>query len=422
MAISIAAKVLWQQNVKLIGEFEESYQSSNALHWYLNHSFLQKIISKSLHNQIEQVENKRYVRLTLVNDGKMIIKKYIDDTRLQMENLSIRILFDKLMIDSQQWDQSLKYFQYLKNEVPLNEDLSWIEHSMGCKALNYFQRALNIQQKHYLSDHIEISYTLDYYQQALQMTKIVFPTNQLKTIGLLRNIANIFLRKENYNQTLDLHYEILRIIEQFYPADHIGQNFYFLKRYDEALEFYNRALIIRKNHYPNAYKLIITTFKDLGYIYYLQNKYDESIEHYSQVLIILKEFEPTNHDEIANYLEKVSECWFQNEFYDRSSEYIKQALEIRESSLLEGYSSIVKILVGLRTVQERQHQYDLALNYALQLYSILERTLSPNDVHIGKNLSYIGLCYAKLNQFKVALEYNQRALNVCEYLLTIIED
>jgi len=61
---------------------------------------------------IQQIEQIWIIRITVVNDGHMITQKYIDDTRRQIENLSIQIIFGKLMCDMCQWDQSFIFNIY----------------------------------------------------------------------------------------------------------------------------------------------------------------------------------------------------------------------------------------------------------------------------------------------------------------------
>jgi len=51
-----ACRYYYQNNleqIKLIDEFERDYQSDEAIHWYLNKSFLRKMINKAL--QIEDI-------------------------------------------------------------------------------------------------------------------------------------------------------------------------------------------------------------------------------------------------------------------------------------------------------------------------------------------------------------------------------
>ena len=53
------------------------------------------------------------IKMNAVNDGRTITQKYIHDTRRQLEDLSIPIIFGKLVCDMSQWDQSQKYFEHL---------------------------------------------------------------------------------------------------------------------------------------------------------------------------------------------------------------------------------------------------------------------------------------------------------------------
>ncbi|CAF4080118.1 unnamed protein product, partial [Adineta steineri] len=79
------------------------------------------IISRSEFNQMQehndniQQQNDQLwiIKLISVNDGQIIQQKYIDDTCHQFQDLSISIIFGKLICDMSQWNQSQAYFEYL---------------------------------------------------------------------------------------------------------------------------------------------------------------------------------------------------------------------------------------------------------------------------------------------------------------------
>jgi hypothetical protein len=79
---------------------------------------------------IQQSNELWLIKLTVLNDGQSIIEKYINDVYHQIENLSIPIIFGKLICNMSQWNQSQIYFEHLLNDLH-NEDLAWIEHSLG---------------------------------------------------------------------------------------------------------------------------------------------------------------------------------------------------------------------------------------------------------------------------------------------------
>jgi len=53
------------------------------------------------------------IKMNAVKDGQIIIQKYIHDIHRQIEDLSIQIIFGKLICDMSQWDQSQKYFEHI---------------------------------------------------------------------------------------------------------------------------------------------------------------------------------------------------------------------------------------------------------------------------------------------------------------------
>ncbi|CAF1003650.1 unnamed protein product [Adineta steineri] len=96
----------------------KEYQNKNEVLFDLNTTF-------QLENTKEN-DQKFLIRLTAVSYGHIIKEKYLTDTYRQIKNLSIPIIFSKLMCDMNEWNQSRKYLQYLliySNE----QDLRWIE-------------------------------------------------------------------------------------------------------------------------------------------------------------------------------------------------------------------------------------------------------------------------------------------------------
>ncbi|CAF4912653.1 unnamed protein product [Rotaria sp. Silwood1] len=97
-------------------------------------------------NNIELNENIWIIKMNISNEGKTILKKYIEDTRHQIENLNIEIVFARLMLDMGQWDQSQKYFERLLNNRN-STDQAWIEHSLG--EIHHLKREFILARKYY---------------------------------------------------------------------------------------------------------------------------------------------------------------------------------------------------------------------------------------------------------------------------------
>ncbi|CAF2817327.1 unnamed protein product [Rotaria sp. Silwood2] len=89
------------------------------------------------------------IKISASNEGHLIQEKYIKDSHRQMEDISIRILFGRLMCDMGQWDQSQHFFENLLNNLNYyNEDLAKIERSLDevlqwKEAQKYYDRAYN---------------------------------------------------------------------------------------------------------------------------------------------------------------------------------------------------------------------------------------------------------------------------------------
>ena len=157
-----------------------------------------------------------------MNDGQTIKQKYIDDTHRQIEDLSIPIIFGKLICDMSQWNQSQIYFEHLLNDSH-DEDLAWIEHSIG-------------QAHHWKGEWNEAR---KYYDRAYD--------RMMKT-------------------------EPVRIKDSAIVLSDIGEILYLQGKYEEAYEFHQRALTIRKKYYSSNHAHIATSLENIGLIHYRTTK------------------------------------------------------------------------------------------------------------------------------------------------------
>ncbi|CAF4374093.1 unnamed protein product, partial [Adineta steineri] len=182
------------------------------------------------------------IKIIATNDGELIMEKYIEDTHRQIENVSISIIFGKLMCDMNEWNQSQKYFEFLMNGLSCNEDSAWIEHSMG-------------QVHHWKGEWNEARI---FYDRAYDRMMKVDPIRMKDSALVLTNIGEILHLQGNYEESYEFHQKALTIIKQYYSSNHAYmanslENIARIDRrrvkYDEALIVLREALKIREEYY-----------------------------------------------------------------------------------------------------------------------------------------------------------------------------
>ncbi|CAF4451197.1 unnamed protein product, partial [Adineta steineri] len=127
-----------------------------------------------------------------------------------------------------QWNQSQKYFEHLLNDNINKDDLPWIEHSLG-------------QINRWKGNWLEAK---EYYNHA-------YDRMMKDEVNCEKNCAIILCD--------------------------IGEILHLQGKYEEAYEYHEKALTIRKKYYPSFdHPHIATSLENIGLIYYQQLKYKES--------------------------------------------------------------------------------------------------------------------------------------------------
>ncbi|CAF5158194.1 unnamed protein product, partial [Rotaria sp. Silwood1] len=179
-----------------ITQFNESLHQEDIL-FDLNTTFRLENIQEEEHIWI--------IKMTAVNDGQIIIQKYIDDNHRQIEDLTISIIFGQLICDMSQWNQSQIYFQHLLKDS-YEENLAQIEHYIG-------------QTHHWKGEWIEAR---KYYESALNRI-IEDELNSIKySTFVLSDIGEILYLQGKYEEAYDFHQRALTIRKKYYSSDHVS--------------------------------------------------------------------------------------------------------------------------------------------------------------------------------------------------------
>ncbi|CAF3721502.1 unnamed protein product [Rotaria sordida] len=402
---------------------------------------------------IEENDSLQIIKMNLSNEGQKITNDFIELTQKETEEISVSIVFGRLLCDLGEYDKSQKYFQQLFNDSQ-DEDRAWIEFNIGRtldykgewnEAREYYDRAYDRMMKSkpvrikdsacvlnnigvILDNQEKYDEALDYYQRALKIREEFYPSGHADIAASLNNIGLILSDQEKYDEALDYHQRALKIRKKFYPSGHvdiaaslynIGNIFSAQGKYDEALDYYQRALKIREKFYPSGHIDIAHSLNNIGLILSARGKYDEALDYHQRALKIREKFYPSGHIDIAQSLYNIGNILSDEEKYDVALDYYQRALEIQQKFYPSGHVDIAIILNDIGKIFYNQGNYDEALDYHQQALKIREKFHPSSHVDIASSLNNIGLCYENQNNRKIALDYYQRALTIYEKFLPI---
>ncbi|CAF4734140.1 unnamed protein product, partial [Rotaria sp. Silwood2] len=141
------------------------------------------------------------IEMNASNDGQIIKEKYIKDSHRQMESLSMKILFGRLMCDMGQWNQSQHFFEHLlNNSNNNNEDITKIEYSLG--EVLQWKGEWSKARKHY-----DLAYD--------RMTNMK-PRRMKDSADILFNIGEILYLEGKYEEALDYYERAFSMRKEYY--------------------------------------------------------------------------------------------------------------------------------------------------------------------------------------------------------------
>ncbi|CAF4020942.1 unnamed protein product [Adineta steineri] len=388
------------------------------------------------------------IKLISVNDGQRIKQKYIDDTRRQFEDLSISIIFGKLICDMSQWNQSQTYFEYLLNNYSHKEDLAWIEHGLGQayhwkgewnESRIYYDRSYERIMKNepvrikdsavilsdigkilYLQGQIEESF--NFHQKALAIRMKYYSPYHPHIAISLYNIGLIFRMRQKQDEALVFFQQALLIQEKYYDSFHVDMGTSLTRiascltkeeRYDEARNYYQRALAIYEKYYPLGHASVAFTLGCMSYMFYVQDKYNESFTFVQQAMIMQKRFYPNGHIDIATSLVDMGNLEYGRKNYDKSLKMCDQGLLMFRKLNLSNHILAVGVLENIGNTQlDEKDDYDKALDYHQQALNILEKYYPSYLARIADILSSMGDAFFRQQRFDEALDSYHRSINL----------
>ena len=327
------------------------------------------------------------INMDLSNEGKKIIKYFIEETENEIEEKCDLIVFGKLLCDLGQYDQSKKFFeQLLKNQK--DKDTSWIEFNLGrvfalkrkwkdarehydCAYNQMKESSVNIKHTARVQSHIggilrqqgNNDDALYYYEQAVKIGEKYYQFGHVDIADDLNSIAIILVAQIRFNEAIHYYQRALKMREKCFPFDHvkiaenlnrIGNILYRQDKYNEALDYHQQALRMRRQYYPSGHIDIVHSLNNIGNILDQQGKYNEGLEYHQQALEIKRKCNPPCHVDIATSLNNIGACYENQNKTKMALDHYRQALDIYKKSIPGKHQNRIRIERNIRRLTEEE--------------------------------------------------------------------
>ena len=204
--------------------------------------------------------------------------------------------------------------------------------------------------------------------------------------------------------------------ERFGSLHHkLGYIYYYLGAYDKALEYDEKAVVIRENVLGTEHPSTATTYNNIGLVYWKrggQGDYDKALEYYEKALEIKEKVYGIEHTSTATSYNNIGLVYKAKGDYDKALEYYKKALKIDEKVLGKDHPDTATDYNNIGLVYKAKGDYDKALEYYEKALKIDEKVLGKDHPDTATDYNNIGSMYYQMKKYREALKYLEKALQI----------
>ena len=208
--------------------------------------------------------------------------------------------------------------------------------------------------------------------------------------------------------------------------------------YDNALEYYNKALAIFEKVLGTEHLHTASTYNSIGCVYNSMCDYDKALDYTNKALAICEKVLGTEHPDTALTYNSSGVVYHSMGDYDKALEYYNKALAIYEKVLGTEhlYTASIYNNIGAfygdmgkhdnkivcynstynmtNIVCHKRSYYDIALEYCNKALTIYEKVFGTAHPDTASTYNNIGAVYYDIGDYDKALDYTNKALTIYE--------
>ncbi len=285
------------------------------------------------------------------------------------------------------------------------------------EALNFYSRALEIAEEaefkmeilenigDIMVDRGEYEHAEKNYRESMNMMY-----DEIKNAHLKRKIAEINIKKGNYNDALEILNEAKKIIINKVPLEEgriyrdIGKILFLKGNYENALELFKKALKIFAVR--NNKKDIADIFKWVGNVELFLGNYEKAKKYYTNSLQMMKDI--GDMKEVSIILNDIGNLYLILGNLDKSLKICSSSLRVMKNIGFK--SGISQVMNNIGNIYFKQGNLEEALKFYTDSLEICEKITQKNTLSIA--LNNIGSVYYYMGEFDKAMEYYKKSLEI----------
>lgn len=228
------------------------------------------------------------------------------------------------------------------------------------------------------------------------------------------NKANVYFAKGDYDNALEYYERALPLIESKLGKSHtdtiitynnIAKAYFAKGDYDKALEFYEKVLKFRKS---SKYQFNTTAiYNNLARTYYAKGNYDKALEYYNKLV----NKSNLKYSASVKYNNNIAVVYYKMGDYDMALHYYNIALHYNALNT-NYYLDTATIYDNMAEVYRVKKDYDRALEFYQKAMEIRKKELDEGHPNTIKTYNNIATMYYSKGDYDKALDYYNKVLDV----------
>lgn len=291
-----------------------------------------------------------------------------------------------------------------------DEDLITLSAAFGNIPLN-----LQMAAKYIVENNLTVTDFLTQYNN--------LENDDVNSASTYINIASVYKQQGDFQSALKYYYKSLEILEKeqnnncINVYNSIAFVYQELGNYDKAEVIYRKVLnIIAKGLDNYSYNInsfdIGTTYNNLATILRQQHKYTEAIQLYNKALVVFNKTFNNAHPSVATTLNNLAIVYCDLKEYAHALECYYQALSIREKILGLNHPDTAKTYIGIAEIYDIQNDYEKSILLYEKALNIYNNALGTENPYVTTTYTKIASLYQKQGNYQKALNYYDKALKI----------
>lgn len=258
------------------------------------------------------------------------------------------------------------------------------------------------------------------FRKAQARLEAVFGDGHPQTAAIYENIASAYSAQGRYDQALDFYDRALKAsanVGARHPKratlwSNIGYAYSHKGMYPEALNFYEKALAVRRDVLGEQHPSTASSYGNLAFIYGHRGVYDEALKLHYKALAIRERVLGEQHHETAESYNNLGFGYASKGMHAEALKFHNKALSVREQVLGANDPALATSYNNIGSVYYNLGEYKLAGEFHRKALSLREDVLGVEHPSTAISYNNVGVAYYKQGQYEQALSYYRKALAI----------